>query len=123
MTPRIAHWALASLAAAAFWPAAPPVMAQSNDLKEVVVNGERTDGEAIRHQTVYYADLDLRRDAGARTLLARIRGAATNVCEPDPSIHDLKDQWNHRICLYDAVSGALHVVDNPRVADLYDGEG
>jgi UrcA family protein len=123
MSLRIPRWALASLAAAACWPAAPSVMAQTSDVDEVVVNGASTNGEAIRHQWVYYADLDLRREPGARTLLARIRTAARNVCEPDPSIHDLKDQTQYRVCMYDAISGALRRVDDPRVANLYDGEG
>jgi UrcA family protein len=123
MSVRIARWALASMAAAVCWSAAPRVLAQPpGEVDEVVINGASTNGETIRHQWVYYADLDLRREPGARALLNRIRAAARNVCEPDPSIHDLREQTSYRVCLYEAISGALRRVDNPHVADLYEGE-
>jgi UrcA family protein len=122
MSLRFPLWALAPLVAVC-WAGAPTALAQSGYVDEVVVNGASTNGEAIRHKWVKFADLDLRHEAGARALLLRIRAAAENVCEPDPSIHDFKDQTNYKVCMYEAISGALRRVDNPRVSNLYDGEG
>ena len=126
MSLRIPRLALASLAAALTWQAAPAVMAQPNAIDEmdaVTVRGDYTPNLEIRRQAVSYADLDLRGDAGAWTLLQRIRAAARTVCEPQPSIHDLKDQSQYRICFYDAVSDAVHRVPSRRVAELYENEG
>ena len=126
MSLRIPCLALASLAAALTWQAAPAAMAQPNasgEMDTVTVNGDYIPNLEVRRQAVFYADLDLRRDAGAWTLLQRIRTAARTVCEPQPSIHDLRDQSQYRVCFDDAVSDAVYRVHNRRVAALYQDEG
>jgi len=126
MSLRISCLALASLAAALTGQGAPAAMAQQNAVDEmdaVTVHGDYIPSLEVRRQAVSYADLDLRRDDGARTLLLRIRAAARTVCEPQPSIHDLRDQGQYRVCFYDAVSDAVYRVHSRRVAALYEDEG
>lgn len=126
MSLRIPRLALASVAAALAWQAAPAVMAQPNAVDEmdtITVHGDYVPNLEVRRQAVFYADLDLHRDAGAWTLLQRIKTAARTVCEPEPSIHDLRDQSQYRVCFYDAVTDAVHRVHSRRVAQLYEDEG
>jgi UrcA family protein len=126
MSLRIQRLAIASLVAALTWQAASAARAYQSVVDEtdtITVRGEYIPDQEIRRQAVAFADLDLRRDAGVRTLLHRIHAAARTVCEPQPSIHDLQDQSDYRICFYDAVADAVHRVNNPRVAALWENEG
>ena len=109
--------ALASLIAAAAWQAAPAARAQS--VSEVVVRGVTHTGREIRQQRVSYADLNLRTEAGARTLLGRIEGAAKKVCSPEPAPPNLTEQADYKTCLHDAQDGAVAELGDARVSALY----
>jgi UrcA family protein len=111
--------ALAWLAAAVAWQVAPAARAQSPSVSEVTVRGLTHAGREVRQQRVSYADLDLRWEADARTLLSRIQGAAKNVCAPLPAPQDLTQQGDYKTCLHDARDGAVAELGNPRVSALY----
>ena len=111
--------AFAWLAAAVAWQVAPAARAQSPSVAEVTVRGLTHAGREVRQQRVSYADLNLRTEAGARTLLGRIQGAAKKVCSPEPAPPDLTDQADYKTCLHDAQDGAVAELGNPRVSALY----
>ena len=116
---RLTSLALAWLVAAAAWQVAPAVRAQSPSVSEVTVRGVTHAGREVRQQRVSYADLNLRTEAGARTLLDRIQGAAKKVCSPEPAPPDLTDQADYKTCLRDANAGAVADLGNARVSALY----
>jgi UrcA family protein len=62
----------------------------------------------VRSQTVSYADLDLSQAAGVNTLMARINGAAKNVCGPAPDARE----WHtaYQACIQSAVNQAVSEV-------------
>jgi len=102
----------ASLAALSL--AALPVRAQ--DTPEIVVTGTKTQNgaqTATRSETVKYADLDLSKPAGVKTLYARIEGAARTVCAPKPSPSDMAGTKDYNTCLSHAVDTAVAQVGNP----------
>ena len=70
-------------------------------------------------KTVSYADLDLGREAGARTLLQRISGAAKVVCGPEAQTRDLQDAKFYKSCTQQAADRAVASVNNPGVSALY----
>ena len=109
--------ALASLIAAAAWQVAPAARAQS--VSEVTVRGVTHTGREVRQQRVSYADLDLRTEAGARSLLGRIEGAAKIVCSPQPAPPDLTEQADYKTCLRDAQDGAVAQLGSDSVSALY----
>jgi UrcA family protein len=111
--------ALAWLAGSVAWQVAPAARAQSPSVSEVTVRGLAHAGREVRQQRVSYADLNLPTDAGARTLLGRIQGAAKNVCAPQPAPPDLNQQDDYKTCLRDARDGAVAELGNPRVSTLY----
>ena len=112
-------FALAGLAAAAAWQAAPAARAQSPSVSEVTVRGVTHAGREVRQQNVSYADLNLRTADGGRTLLGRIQGAAKKVCSPQPAPPDLTEQADYKTCLHDAQAGAVAELGNPTVSALY----
>jgi UrcA family protein len=63
---------------------------------------------------VRYDDLNLSNDAGVASLYARLRHAASQVCESSPS-RDLVDQS----CVAKALDGAVAEVDNGRLTALH----
>jgi UrcA family protein len=73
----------------------------------------------LKHRTVNFADLDINSEAGARTLMTRIRGAARQVCRPEPK-GSLSDRENYRTCLSGAMSTAVTQLDNPHVKQAFD---
>ncbi len=87
---------------------------------ELTVTGVAPADIKVRSERVSYADLDLTGAAGARTLMLRIRGAASEVCTPDPFIRDLRDVADHRDCKEEAMSSAVEQLDSPLVSDEYD---
>ncbi len=56
-----------------------------------------------RSVEVYFGDLDLDTDTGARALKHRIRSAARTVCSPRPGV-GLNDRLNYSNCFSSAVS-------------------
>ena len=78
-------------------------------------------GHELRHATVKFADLNINTEAGARTLVGRIRGAARRVCAPEPhSSASLRDRQNFSQCRTGAMSTAVAQLNNPHVQQAYD---
>jgi UrcA family protein len=72
-----------------------------------------------RHVTVKYEDLNLNTPEGAATLLARIRGAARQVCGQQSARLDLQHAW--QVCYDNSVNAAVATVDNPQLSALARG--
>jgi UrcA family protein len=71
---------------------------------------------------VQYSDLNLSSDAGARTMLRRIRHAAKEACGPDttdPWVYD----YEYIPCVNAAVADGVARLGNPTVAALNGGSG
>jgi UrcA family protein len=71
--------------------------------------------------TVSYADLDLSQSAGAHTLLARIHGAAKQVCGQSDEHPDLQEITSYRKCVRQAEDRAVESVHRPMVTTMYAG--
>jgi UrcA family protein len=76
-------------------------------------------GPESRTVTVRYADLDLASDAGVRTLYARLRAAAQQVCGPRAS-RDLYMQQLWRACRDDTLARAVGQLGNAKLAVLHE---
>lgn len=90
---------------------------------EIVVDSPRPlqPHHELKHATIKYADLDLNSAAGADALARRIKGAAKQVCKPEPRhIRELKDQQDYKKCLDGASSHALASLGNPAVQQAWD---
>jgi len=71
-----------------------------------------------RSVAVRYADLDLNKDAGARTLYQRLRNATREACgTSDP--RDLRSRAAVRECRAAALTDAVTRLGNERVAALH----
>ncbi len=92
--------------------------AQSTSVQEVVVRPAASDVRT-QAETVSYVDLDLGHEAGAKTLLARISGAAKRVCGPAPDTHESNTPYRH--CVNSAVDRAVTEVNRPTVNALHGG--
>jgi UrcA family protein len=68
--------------------------------------------------TVHVGDLNLASDAGARTLYARLRAAATVVCD-STSARDVRSKLQARECSRSAVAGAVAAVNHPAFSAWY----
>jgi UrcA family protein len=91
--------------------------------REIVVDSPMPlqPGHELRHATVKFSDLDINTEAGARTLVGRIRGAARRVCAPEPhSSASLRDRQNFRDCRAGAMSTTVAQLNNPHVQQAYD---
>jgi UrcA family protein len=73
-------------------------------------------GDQIQTESVFYADLDLSREAGVQTLMTRINGAAKNVCGPAPDVRELHSTYQS--CVDSAVNGALTDVSRATKVNL-----
>ncbi len=69
--------------------------------------------------TVKYDDLNLNTPQGAGTLLARIRGAARQVCGEPSARLDLQHAW--QVCYQGSIAGAVAAVDSPLLSALASG--
>jgi len=87
-------------------------------IQEVVVTSGKAAGTETRSQTVKFADLDLSKAEGQKALLARIRGAAGEVCAPKPEPNDTKGSTSYKKCVGDAVNQAVAKVGNPGLTAL-----
>ena len=91
-------------------------MQASASQDEVHVSKERTDsalsapqsrrGAETRSVTVNFADLDLSKPAGAKTLYVRLESAARKVCSPAVQ-RDLAAHRDWRNCFADALDNAV----------------
>jgi UrcA family protein len=76
--------------------------------------------EWVRQKRVSYAGLDLDSDAGARTLIRRLKSAAEQVCEPLAGERlEQKQRW--RECYEHALTHAVRDLNHPQVTLLYEG--
>src|SRR5215472_15971201 len=87
-------------------------------VQEVVVTAANAVGAETHSQTVKFADLDLSKSEGLKTLLSRIHGAAGKVCAPRPETNDTKGNTAYKKCFGDAVNGAVAKVGNPGLTAL-----
>ncbi len=63
-----------------------------------------------RSMAVSYADLDLRQEAGVRTLSRRIKHAAQTVCDVSSAM-DVSSNWAARRCYRQSVARAMGAVE------------
>jgi UrcA family protein len=76
-----------------------------------------SDEMLYRTRIVNYADLDLARATGAKTLYARLTEAARRVCEPDTfGAHPTVGTPN---CSDDALATAVATVNAPTLTELF----
>ena len=89
--------------------------ASAQSAQEVVVTGthSKAPGAEARSQTVKFADLDLSKSQGVKTLLTRIRAAAGEVCSPRPEALDVSGKSDYSNCIGRAVAGAVETVNSP----------
>lgn len=76
-----------------------------------------------RSVEVPYGDLDLSREAGAQTMLNRIRSAAGTVCGSEPFILDLAERGAYVTCQRESVGQAVVDVNAPMLTALYQRGG
>jgi UrcA family protein len=79
-------------------------------------------GPQSRFEMVKYSDLNLDGEAGARTLLWRITGAAGRVCGPDHR-ESLSEHGAYRLCVDRAVDRAVLEIGKPSVTLLHQNGG
>ncbi len=74
--------------------------------------------------TVSYADLDLSTEAGARTMLQRIRSTAREACGPEPVHSPLTPRapTQFRNCVFEAVDSGVANLGAPLVTALNNEE-
>jgi UrcA family protein len=73
--------------------------------------------DALPTQKVSYADLDISKAAGAKTLYRRIEAAARQVCAVDYT-KDLDVAARNRGCMKQAIDGAVNSVDSAALSNL-----
>jgi UrcA family protein len=76
-------------------------------------------GTSRTQVVVTFDDLDLSSKAGARTLYARLKGAAQQVCGNRPDGHDLKGYMSYQSCYGSALEKAVRKVDNAHLLALH----
>ena len=94
------------------------VSVNAQGIQEVVVTTGKAVGAETHSQTVKFADLDLSKSEGQKSLLSRIRSAAGEVCAPRPETKDTKGSTAYKKCVGDAVNGAVAKVGNPGLTAL-----
>ena len=73
--------------------------------------------KVVRQKVVSYADLDLKKEAGAQTLLRRIKFAARRVCETDEvGMISLEIVRRQQKCADDATARAVADVDSRTIS-------
>lgn len=71
---------------------------------------------------VPYGDLDLSRPAGAKTMVYRIRNAATDACGGLPYIREMRERRIFKVCLRQAMAEAIDQLNAPLVTAMYEQE-
>ena len=72
--------------------------------------------------TIPYGDLDLNREAGAKTMMFRIRSAATNACGGQPNIREMKERKIFKSCFRQAVAETVDQLGAPLVTANFERE-
>jgi len=81
-------------------------------------------GAQVKDVEVKVSDLNLKSEAGAETLLGRIRGASGRVCAPRPTHQpDFKDVSDYEKCKTTAMERAVKDTGSPLVEAVYKREG
>jgi len=79
-------------------------------------------GTETASETVKFRDLDLNQSEDAKTLLRRIRRAATMVCTGSRTLTGVHfSSRTSRDCIKQATSGAVAKLGHPVVTAMYDG--
>lgn len=71
---------------------------------------------------VSYGDLDLTRPAGAKTMVYRIRHAATDACGGEPYIREMRERRVFKICYRQSMAAAIDELRAPLVTATYEQE-
>jgi UrcA family protein len=79
------------------------------------------DGQVRTQAVVNYSDLNTGQLAGAKVLMSRIKGAAKQVCGPEPGFDDLSGRQIYNVCVSQAVDQAVRSVGEPMLTQLHDG--
>lgn len=85
----------------------------------VTYAGDGVQEDAAPSLAVAYGDLDVKTEAGTRTLYRRLQSAARRVC-PDTHSRDLAAAVAGRQCVRAAVSRAVQDVAAPRLVQLHE---
>jgi UrcA family protein len=72
----------------------------------------------VRRKVVNFADLNLSREAGVKTLYRRISVAANYVCAPLSYQRDLGQAAQWRACREKAIANAVAEIDHPLLSEL-----
>ena len=84
------------------------------------------DPSSLSQERVYrdvpYDDLDLTRPAGAKTMVYRIRHAATEACGGEPYIREMKERRIFKICLRQSMAEAINDLRMPLVTATFERE-
>jgi UrcA family protein len=76
----------------------------------------RAADDGVAKETVSFADLDISKPAGAKTLYGRIVSAANHVCR-ESSYRSL-DVFKERECINQAIDNAVKAVNSPALSAL-----
>jgi UrcA family protein len=71
---------------------------------------------------VAYADLDLSREAGVRSLFKRIEWASRRVCGTRPSPKLIKASAHYQACYRDSLTQAVAEIDSPLLGAMLNGQ-
>jgi|WetSurMetagenome_2_1015567.scaffolds.fasta_scaffold314529_1 UrcA family protein len=91
---------------------------------DVVITALLPWGGEARSEPVFFRDLDLRSEAGGRTLLNRIRGAARRTCDPMFTVPgSFDDRADYFYCFKTAVSQAVADLNIPSLKRAFETTG
>lgn len=91
----------------------------------VVVHGSTGGhGAEVKNESIKYGDLDLNHEAGAESMIGRLRGAAKRVCNPRPTNRaNFKDWEDYENCIDHATKAAVADLNHPMVQKVFDRIG
>ncbi len=78
----------------------------------------RAADDGLPKETVGFADLDISKPAGAKTLYGRIVSAARRVCKNSNSYLDLQMRTQEQVCTDHAIDAAVKAVGSPQLSAL-----
>ena len=79
-------------------------------------------GRITRTIEVSHADLDLRTEQGARTMLQRLSAAASHACGEVPSgVDTARRMLSRRACRSASVTAAVATLGSAKVSEVYSG--
>jgi UrcA family protein len=85
----------------------------------LTVHAPPVTGTEVKTESIKVADLDLTSDAGAETLVGRIRGAAGRICMPRPTAKgNFKDVSDYEKCKANAIESAVKDSGSAKAAEV-----